>query len=186
MLNAAWLRNWLYHGQHQLFGVAGLRLLLQGDPGALPYSHELTAGVDASAFLLICMAFPLIALAMTGRAALCLWNPATGQGDLRRGGGGPPGPEAPPDPPDSGQLAGVTDDDALAADLLSRHERGPGMQGRLIAAWLTPPSAGTDPGHSRRREALTWRRADVGAGVYLAAHGGAGADAPSARLGRRR
>ena len=27
MVKAAWLRNWLYHGQHQLFGVGGLQLL---------------------------------------------------------------------------------------------------------------------------------------------------------------
>jgi hypothetical protein len=94
MLKAAWLRNWLYHG-HLLSGVAGLRLLLRGDPGALTYSHEITAAVDAPPFLIICVVFPLIALALTGLGALSLWgNAATGQGGPPSGGGGPAGPEA--------------------------------------------------------------------------------------------
>ncbi len=105
MLKAAWLRNWLYHGQHLLFGVGGLRLLLRGNLGAVAYSHELTAGVDAATFLIICMAFPLFGLALTGWAALCLWNPATGRDGPRPGGGRPPGAEPAPDPPDSAQLA---------------------------------------------------------------------------------
>jgi len=120
MLKAAWLRNWLYHG-HLLSGVAGLRLLLRGDPGALTYSHEITAAVDAPPFLIICVVFPLIALALTGLGALSLWgNAATGQGGPPSGGGGPAGPEAVPDPPDGAQLA---DDDA---GFLSLYERGPG------------------------------------------------------------
>jgi hypothetical protein len=110
MFKAAWLRTWLYHGQHRLFGVAGLRLLLRGDPGAVMYSHELTAGVDAATYLIICIAFPLIALALVGWGALSLQgDAATGPGGQRRGGGGPPGPEPAPDPPDGAQLAGVTD-----------------------------------------------------------------------------
>ena len=47
MLKAAWLRDWLYHGQHRLFGVGGLPPLLRGDPGVITYSHEITAAVDA-------------------------------------------------------------------------------------------------------------------------------------------
>ncbi len=121
MLKAAWLRNWLYHGQLQLFGVGGLRLLLRGDLGAVTYSHEITAAVDAPQYLIICMVFPLIALALTGWAALSLWgNAATSPGDPRRGGGGgPPGSEPTPDPPDSAQLAGLTGDVGL---IPPRHE----------------------------------------------------------------
>jgi hypothetical protein len=79
MLKAAWLRNWMYHG-HQLSGVAGLRLLLRGNPGALTYSHEITAAVDAPPFLIICIVFPLIALTLTGLGALIMWgNAAAGQ-----------------------------------------------------------------------------------------------------------
>jgi hypothetical protein len=106
MLKAAWLRNWLYHG-HQLSGVAGLRLLLRGDPGALTYSHEITAAVDAPPLLIICIIFPLIALVLTGLGALSLpGNTAAGQVDPPRGGGGPSGPEVMPDTPDGAQLAG--------------------------------------------------------------------------------
>jgi hypothetical protein len=103
-----WLRNWLYHG-HLLSGVAGLRLLLAGDPAALTYSHQITAAADAPPFLIICMAFPLIALVLTGLGALSLaGNAATGQGDPPRGGGSPPGPHTVPDPPAGAQLVGCT------------------------------------------------------------------------------
>ena len=106
MLTAPWLRNWLYHG-HLLSGVAGLRLLLRGDPGALTYSHEITAAVDTPPFLIICMVFPLIAPVLTGLGVLSLWgNAATSQGDPPRGDGGPLGPDAVPDPPDTAQLVG--------------------------------------------------------------------------------
>ena len=71
MLTAPWLRNWLYSG-HPLSGVAGLRLLLQGHPGALTYSHQITAAADAPPFLIICMAFPLIALVLSGFGASIL------------------------------------------------------------------------------------------------------------------
>jgi hypothetical protein len=107
MLAAPWLRNWLYSG-HPLSGVGGLRLLVQGNPGALTYSHQITAAMDAPPFLILCMAFPLIALvlAMFGATAPA-GNAASGQGDdPPRGGGGPPGPEPVPDPPDGARLAG--------------------------------------------------------------------------------
>ena len=99
MLTAPWLRNWLYHG-HPLSGVAGLQLLLRGNPAALTYSHQITAAADAPPFLIICIVFPLIALVLTGLAAWGLAIAATGQGDSPRGGGGPPGPEPGADPPD--------------------------------------------------------------------------------------
>ena len=104
MLKAAWLRNWIYHG-HQLSGVAGLRLLLRGNPGALTYSHEITAAVDAPPFLIICIVFPLTALVLSGLGALIMWgNAAAGHGNPPRG-GGPPPPEPVPDPPHGAQLA---------------------------------------------------------------------------------
>jgi hypothetical protein len=103
MLRAPWLRAWLYHGQHLLFGVAGLRLVLRGDLEAIMYSHELTAVVDAATYLIICMAFPLIALALTGYGALSLWGDAATGGDCPQPGGGPPGPEAAPGPPDGSE-----------------------------------------------------------------------------------
>jgi hypothetical protein len=68
MLAAPWLRNWIYSG-HPLSGVGGLRLLVQGNPGALAYSHQITAATDAPPFLIICMAFPLIALVLAGFGA---------------------------------------------------------------------------------------------------------------------
>jgi hypothetical protein len=71
MLTAPWLRNWLY-GSHPLSGVGGLRLLLGGDPAALTYSHQITAAADAPPFLIICLIFPLIALALTGLGAAAL------------------------------------------------------------------------------------------------------------------
>jgi hypothetical protein len=121
MLKGAWLRNWLYHGQHQFFGIAGLRSLLDGNLTAIAYSHELTASVDSSIFLVMCVAFPLFALALTGMAALgALGNAAAEQdGDPPRGGGGPPAPKAVPDGPGGAQLATLT-----------RHDAGPGPRPR--------------------------------------------------------
>jgi hypothetical protein len=81
-------------------------------------SHELTASVDAAAFLLICMAFPLIALGLTGLAAPSLWDTATGRAACGEVAAARQAPEPTPDPPDSSRLAGITDDDdGLAADL---------------------------------------------------------------------
>jgi hypothetical protein len=80
MLTAPWLRNWLYRG-HPLAGVAGLRLLVQGDPAALAYSHQITAAVDAPPFLIICVVFPLVALVLTGVESVAVWaDSATGHG----------------------------------------------------------------------------------------------------------
>ncbi|HEY6311041.1 MAG TPA: hypothetical protein VIY52_09585 [Streptosporangiaceae bacterium] len=135
MLKAAWLRNWLYHGQHLLYGVQNLSSELKTLP-AIAYSHELTGSVDAGVFNGIIIAFPLIAFGLTVCVALSRsGDAAAGRGDPRRGGGGPPGPEPAPDPPDGGRPT-VTDDDArLAADLPGRHEPGPGIeQDRLVAA----------------------------------------------------
>lgn len=105
MLTAPWLRDWLY-GAHPLSGVAGLRAVFQGDQAALVYSHQITAAVDAPTYLIIAMAFPLIALVM---GVLTLWGyDAAGSSEPPppRHGGGPPGPDAVPDPPGGGQLVG--------------------------------------------------------------------------------
>jgi hypothetical protein len=105
MVRAGWLRQWLYHGQHQLYGIAGLRSLVQGNPQAIAYSHQLTGSQDASVFLVICVAFPLLALALTGLSFLDLGEPATRPDNPPPGGGGS-GPRLVPPPPGGGQLAG--------------------------------------------------------------------------------
>ena len=135
MLKVAWLRNWLYHGPHLLYGVQNLSSDLRTLP-AIAYSHELTGSVDAGVFFAICLIFPLIALGLTWCVAMIRTDYAEpAPDDPRRGGGGPPGPEPTADPPDGGQLAGLTGDDAgLAAGLPGRHEPGPGIgQDRLVA-----------------------------------------------------
>jgi hypothetical protein len=97
MIKEAWLRNWLYHGQHMLYGVQNLSPDLRTLP-AIAYSHEITGSADAGVFLFIFIAFPLIALLPTGLVALCRWDAtAAGRGGPGRGGGGPLGPEPAPD-----------------------------------------------------------------------------------------
>ena len=97
MLKEAWLRNWLYHGQHLLYGVQNLSSDLRTLP-AIAYSHEITGSADAGVFLFIFIAFPLIALLPTGLVALCRWDAAAaGRGGPGRGDGGPLGPEPAPD-----------------------------------------------------------------------------------------
>jgi len=130
MLKAAWLRDWLYHGQHLLYGVQNLSSDLS-TPSAIAYSHQLTGSVDAQVLNAIIIFFPLIALVLTAFAAAVRGDTAAGRGDPRRGGGGPPGPRPAPDPPDAAQPA-VTGDDA---GLPGFHEPGPGTgQDRLGAA----------------------------------------------------
>jgi hypothetical protein len=128
MLKAAWVRNWLYSGSHQLFGVVGLRSLVQGNWPAISYSHEITGSVDTSVFIVICIAFPLIALALTGMSALDLGEPATRlDNPPSDGGGGPPGPDPGPAPPPPGgaRLPGLTDDTGPAVALLGLPAPGP-------------------------------------------------------------
>jgi hypothetical protein len=135
MLKTAWLRNWLYHGQHLLYGVQNLSADLRTLP-AIAYSHELTGSVDTGVFFAMLIIFPLFALALTGLVAVSRADDAApAPGGPRRGGGGPPGPGPAPDPPYGGRPA-VTDDDASpAAGLPVLHEPGPGMeQGWLVAA----------------------------------------------------
>jgi hypothetical protein len=91
MLKAAWLRDWLYHGQHLLYGVQNLSSDLS-TPSAIAYSHQLTGSVDAQVLNVIIIFFPVIALVLTAFVAVARGDAAAGRGDPRRGGGGPPGP----------------------------------------------------------------------------------------------
>ena len=133
MLKAAWLRDWLYHGQHLLYGVQNLSSDLKTLP-AIAYSHELTGSVDVQVFHVIIIVFPLIALVLTAFVAVARGDAAAAPGDPRRG-GGPPCPEPAADPPDGGQPAVTGDDADPAATLPGLREPGPGIeQDRLVAA----------------------------------------------------
>jgi hypothetical protein len=134
MLKAAWLRDWLYHGQHLLYGVQNLSSGLKTLP-VIAYSHEITGSVDAQVFHGIIIIFPLIALILTALVAAARGDAAAGRGDPRRGGGGPPGPEPAPGQPDGGQPTVTNDGAGLAASLPGLDEPGPGIQqDRLTAA----------------------------------------------------
>jgi hypothetical protein len=127
MLQAAWLRNWLYHGPHLLYGVQNLSADLRTWP-AIAYGHELTGAADAGALLIMCIAFPVIASIMTGFAALIATDDsAVGPAGPRPGGRGPSGPGPTLDRPDDGGLT-VTDDAAPAAGWPGPHEPGPGAE----------------------------------------------------------
>jgi len=86
MLKAAWLRDWLYHGQHLLYGVQNLSSDLKTLP-AIAYSHEITGSVDAQVFHGIIVVFPLIALILTALAATVPGGAAAGQGEDVTGSG---------------------------------------------------------------------------------------------------
>jgi hypothetical protein len=120
MVKAAWLRDWLYHGHHLLYGIQNLSSELRTLP-AIAYGHELTGSVDQGVFWAICIFFPLVALLMTAGVVGDAANAAAGRADPRLGGGGgPEGPGPTPDPPPGGEPA-VTDDEAgLAAGVLVR------------------------------------------------------------------
>ena len=69
MLKAAWLRDWLYHGRHLLYGVQNLSSDLS-TPSAIAYSHQLTGSVDAQVLNVIIIFFPVIALMLTAFVAV--------------------------------------------------------------------------------------------------------------------
>ena len=97
-LKSAWLRQWLYHGQHLA--------------GTVSYSHELTASSDAATYLLICLAFPVIGLALGVFGGM--EESGTGQsGPPPGGGGGAPGPCPEPPPPGGRRLPGAGAEEAL-------------------------------------------------------------------------
>jgi hypothetical protein len=139
MLKATWLRDWLYHGQHLLYGVQNLSADLKTLP-VIAYSHQLTGSMDTGAFFGMLIIFPVITLATTGLIAACRAadDAAPAPGDTRPGGGPPgPGPAAPepPEPPDGGRLALTDDDAALAAGSPALHQPGTDIeQDRLVAA----------------------------------------------------
>jgi hypothetical protein len=105
MVKAAWLRNWLYHGHHLLYGVQNLSVDLKTLP-AIAYSHQITGAVDASVLVAICLIFPVIALFFTVVPAVGVWEYRT-DGDTGRPGGG--GPRGPMPAPDSAEPVRLTD-----------------------------------------------------------------------------
>ena len=125
-------------------------------------SHELTASVDAATFLLSCMAFPLIALGLTGLAALSLWDTTTGRAARGEVAAARQAPEPTPDPPDGSRLVSITDDDAgLAADLPAFTNEAQASRTSSWPAWLTLPPSLPSESHSTARRArnLPARRA---------------------------
>jgi hypothetical protein len=117
MPRSAWLRHWLYPGQHLL--------------AAAVHSRELAASNGGGAYGLILIAFPVIGLLLgvfSSAAAIESSGPPPG-------GGGPPGPEPVPDPPGSGRLADAgPGTSGVTAGLPGWSEEGPGgAQGDVMA-----------------------------------------------------
>jgi len=92
LVNSAWVRGLLFHGQHLTASAI--------------YGRELFATQNADAYVILCVAFPIIGFLMgfLGAGLANLTGP-------RLDGGRPPrppgaaGPEPLPDPPGSGRLA---------------------------------------------------------------------------------
>ena len=126
MINASWLRNWLYHGRHLLFGVAGLQPVLRGNPGAIAYSHQITAVSDAGALGALGIGFLVIAALETGLVGWLMWETARMEpDDPRRSDGGQPDPEPAPYRPSGARLADIADDEVgSAVGVLSLRDRG--------------------------------------------------------------
>ena len=92
MLKSAWVRDWLYHGQHLTESAV--------------YGREMYASGNVAFYVVIGVAFPIIGLIM-GLAGSGFANTPRPLPDSG-GPGGPPGPGEPepvPDPPGGGQLA---------------------------------------------------------------------------------
>jgi hypothetical protein len=92
MLKSAWVRGWLYHGQHLTASAL--------------YGRELSASGNVAFYVVICVIFPIIGLiaGLAGSGYANTPRPLPDSG----GPGGPPGPGGPeplPAPPDGGQLA---------------------------------------------------------------------------------
>jgi hypothetical protein len=96
LLAAPWLRTAVFRS-HPLSGVEGLQFLVQGNPAALSYSHQITAAMDAPPLLVLCILFPLVAFVITGLVHLDLGTAYVAGPPA--GPGGPPGPEPAPPPP---------------------------------------------------------------------------------------
>jgi len=92
LVRSAWLRGWLYHGQHLTASAV--------------YGREQVAAGNLVGYFLVLLAFPVIGLMMglTGAGIADAIRPLPDGG--RPGGpGGPPAPEPVPDRPDDGRLA---------------------------------------------------------------------------------
>jgi hypothetical protein len=122
MPRAAWLRHWLYPGQHLLPAAA--------------YSHELAAGKSVGGYGLILLIFPVIGL-LLGMASAVPTDSATSSGPSP-GGGGPRGPDPVPDSPDGGRLADAgAGTDGPVAGLLGWREEGPDSEHDEVLAGVT-------------------------------------------------
>jgi hypothetical protein len=89
LVNSAWVRDWLYHGQHLTASAV--------------YGRELFASQNAASYVFLLVGFPVIGFVMS-LIGTAIANPAPRLPDSGepRGPGrppGPPGPEPPPDPP---------------------------------------------------------------------------------------
>jgi len=89
LVNSAWVRGLLFHGQHLTASAI--------------YGRELFATQNAGAYVILCVAFPIIGIVMgfMGAGLASLTGPRSADGRPP----GPPGPEPLPDPPGSGRLA---------------------------------------------------------------------------------
>lgn len=152
MISQAWLRNWLYHGQHLLYGVQNLSNLLRTAP-VIGYSHQITGATDAGGYAFMIIAFPVLMLAATSiTAASRAYAPAAGQGGPSRGDGGPPGPDPAPPPPGGIRLATADDIAGLAATTpADDRECWPGDPGqwRLAHDGESQDDARNKPAHNR-------------------------------------
>jgi hypothetical protein len=91
-VNSAWVRGLLLHGQHLTASAV--------------YGRELFATQNAGAYVILCVAFPIIGVVMgfMGAGLASLTGPRS-VGGRPPGPPGPPGPGPLPEPPDSGRLA---------------------------------------------------------------------------------
>jgi hypothetical protein len=124
LVKSAWVRGWLYHGQHLTASAV--------------YGRELFASQDVTGYFFLAVGFLLIGLAMalTGAGIANATRPLPDGG--RPGGpGGPPGPEPVPVPPDGGRLTDAGADQDRPLGLYDDGE-GEGDQGTpgLVGAGL--------------------------------------------------
>jgi hypothetical protein len=92
LVNSAWVRGLLYHGQHLTASAI--------------YGRELFAAQDVAGYAFLCAALPIIGFMMglAGAGFAHVGGPLPDGGRPPRP-PGPPGPEPLPDPPDGGRLA---------------------------------------------------------------------------------
>jgi hypothetical protein len=124
MINAPWLRNWLYHGQRLQFGVAWLQPVLRGNSAGIAYSHQIAAVSDWGLLVVVCAGFLAIAVLEVGFVTLCMWgDPQMERGDPLRGdGGGEPEPLPASDGPGRRQVEAVVDSAGSVVGLMHLRE----------------------------------------------------------------